>query len=58
MPAWRTGGRVLSDLGDPWLTESHWDEHYWDSETHQITERLQSGMGLLHGLVANIQDPH
>ena len=29
---------------DPWLTESAWDEDYWDGEAAQIAGRLRSGM--------------
>jgi hypothetical protein len=29
---------------DPWLSESHWDENYWDHEAERIAERLTPGM--------------
>jgi hypothetical protein len=33
-----------NDPLDPWLTESHWDEHYWDAEAREIAQRLAPGM--------------
>ena len=29
---------------DPWLTESNWDDSYWDAEAEQIASRLTSEM--------------
>jgi hypothetical protein len=29
---------------DPWLTETHWDEHYWDQEAQAIADRLTADM--------------
>ena len=31
---------------DPWLTESHWDESYWNAEAQQIADRLAPNMDL------------
>ena len=29
---------------DPWLTESAWDENYWQAESQAISEKLRPGM--------------
>ena len=29
---------------EPWLTESHWDEHHWDNEAGEVARRLRPGM--------------
>jgi hypothetical protein len=34
----------LHDPLDPWLTESGWDEHYWDGEAEEIARRLSPEM--------------
>jgi hypothetical protein len=31
---------------DPWLTESHWDDRYWDFEAEQIATRLDPAMSI------------
>jgi hypothetical protein len=35
---------VAHDPLEPWLTESHWDEHYWDNEARLVAEQLTAGM--------------
>lgn len=29
-----------NDVLEPWLTESHYDENYWDGEARSVVERL------------------
>jgi hypothetical protein len=33
-----------NDPLDPWLTESHWDDGYWNGEAERIAARLAPGM--------------
>lgn len=33
-----------NDPLDPWLTDSHWDDGYWNDEAERIVERLAPGM--------------
>jgi hypothetical protein len=35
-----------NDPLDPWLTESNWDENYWDGEAHAIALRVNAQMDL------------
>jgi hypothetical protein len=56
-----------NDPLDPWLTESHWDDGYWNDEAERIAERLAPGMAaaavrqvvveVLGGLLASSSDP-
>jgi hypothetical protein len=36
---------------EPWLTESHWDEHYWDDVARTVVE--QAGEGPSHTAARN-----
>jgi hypothetical protein len=34
---------------EPWLTESHWDDHYWHTEAGLVAERLTPALDI-HGI--------
>ena len=36
---WSAAIREVEVL-EPWLTESHWDEHYWDDVASLVVERV------------------
>lgn len=35
---------VQHDPLEPWLSESHWDDSYWDGEASLLADRLTQGM--------------
>jgi hypothetical protein len=37
---------LAHDPLEPWLSEGHWDESYWDDEARAVAERLRPGMTL------------
>lgn len=43
----------------PWLTESHWDDSYWDEEARTIARRLEPGMtrDAIEAVVAEVLQP-
>jgi hypothetical protein len=36
-----------NDPLDRWLTESHWDDGYWNDEAERIAARLSPGMSVI-----------
>ena len=48
---WSAAIREIEVL-EPWLTESHWDEHYWDDVAARVVELTAGSSDLVKGRAA------